>query len=211
MKFLPKGFIPNQDTDQLAGVTEMPQEASFQSMVRLQLKAAAVIGADPNVDAYFSLVNAQGGPQGTGNSGRLQLRLKPRADRQLTPEQIIAELRPKLDRIPGIRTYLQNPPLIRIGGQQTRTVYQYTLQAQDLDELYHAAGVFEKRMKEVPGLFDVNSDLQIASPEVKVDIDRDRASAMGVTADKIENALYDAYRRSGRSPIFTRPPTIIRF
>jgi HAE1 family hydrophobic/amphiphilic exporter-1 len=200
---LPKGFIPNQDTDQLGGVTEMPQEASFESMVRLQLKAAAVIGADPNVDAYFSLVNAQGGPQGMGNSGRLQLRLKPRAERKLTPEQIIEELRPRLNAIPGIRTYLQNPPLIRVGGQQTRTVYQYTLQAQDLDELYHAAGVFEKRMKEVPGLFDVNSDLQIASPTIKVDIDRDHASTLGVTADKIENALYDAFGQRQVSDIYT--------
>src|SRR5271170_1528469 len=200
---LPKGFIPNQDTDQLGGVTEMPQEASFESMVRLQLKAAAVIGADPNVDAYFSLVNAQGGPQGTGNSGRLQLRLKPRAQRKLTPEQIIEELRPKLDRIPGIRTYLQNPPLIRVGGQQTRTVYQYTLQAQDLDELYRAAGLFEKRLKEVPGLFDVNSDLQIASPEVMIDIDRDHASSLGVTADQIEDALYDAFGERQVSDIYT--------
>ncbi len=200
---LPKGFIPNQDTDQLGGVTEMPQEASFESMVRLQLKAAAVIGDDPNVEAYFSLVNAQGGPQGTGNSGRLQLRLKPRAQRKLTPEQIIEEMRPKLNAIPGIRTYLQNPPLIRVGGQQTRTVYQYTLQAPDLDELYRAAGVFEKRMKELPGLFDVNSDLQIASPTVKVDIDRDRASTMGVTADKIENALYDAFGQRQVSDIYT--------
>ncbi len=200
---LPKGFIPNQDTDQLGGTTEMPQEASFQSMVRLQLKTAAVIGADPNVEAYFSLVNAQGGGQGTGNSGRLQLRLKPRAQRKLSPEQIIEELRPKLNVIPGVRTYLQNPPLIRVGGQQTRTVYQYTLQAQDLDELYRVAGMFEKRMKEVPGLFDVNTDLQIASPTVKVDIDRDHASTMGVTADKIENALYDAFGQREVSDIYT--------
>jgi hydrophobic/amphiphilic exporter-1 (mainly G- bacteria), HAE1 family len=199
----PKGFIPNQDTDQLAGVTEMPQEASFESMVRLQLQAAAIIGADPNVEAYFSLVNAQGGPQGTGNSGRLQLRLKPRAGRKMTPEQIIEDLRPKLNRIPGIRTYLQNPPLIRIGGQQTRTVYQYTLQASNLDELYRAAGVFEKRMRELPGLFDVNSDLQIASPTVKVDIDRDHASSLGVTADKIENALYDAFGQREVTDIYT--------
>ena len=200
---LPKGFIPNQDTDQLGGFTEMPQEASYESMVRLQLQAAAVIGQDPNVDAYFSLVNAQGGNQGSGNSGRLQLRLKPRPERKLTPEQIIEELRPKLNAIPGIRTYLQNPPLIRVGGQQTRTVYQYTLQAQDLDELYHAAGAFEKRMKEIPGLFDVNSDLQISSPTVKVDIDRDHASTMGVTADKIENALYDAFGQRQVSDIYT--------
>jgi HAE1 family hydrophobic/amphiphilic exporter-1 len=199
----PKGFIPNQDTDQLNGTTEMPQEASFQSMVGLQQKAAAVVAADPNVETFWSMVNAQGGGQGAGNSGRLQLRLKPRAERKLTPEQIIEELRPKLNRIPGVRTYLQNPPLIRVGGQQTRTVYQYTLQAQDLDELYHAAGVFEKRMREIPGLFDVNSDLQIASPEVKVDIDRDHASTMGVTAEKIENALYDAFGQRQVSDIYT--------
>ncbi len=200
---IPKGFIPNQDTDQLGGFTEMPQEASFEAMVRLQQKAAAVVGADPNVEAYFSLVNAQGGNQGSGNAGRLQLRLKPRAQRRLTPEQIIEELRPKLNQIPGVRTYLQNPPLIRVGGQQTRTVYQYTLQAQDLDELYHAAGVFEKRMKEVPGLFDVNSDLQIASPEVVVDIDRDHASSLNVTADQIEDALYDAFGERQVSDIYT--------
>jgi len=199
----PKGFIPNQDTDQLNGITEMPQEASFQSMVGLQQKAAAVIAGDPNVETFWSMVNAQGGGQGAGNSGRLQLRLKPRAERKLTPEQIIEELRPKLNRIPGVRTYLQNPPLIRVGGQQTRTVYQYTLQAQDLDELYHAAGMFEKRMREIPGLFDVNSDLQIASPEVKVDIDRDHASAMGVTAEKIENALYDSFGQRQISDIYT--------
>jgi HAE1 family hydrophobic/amphiphilic exporter-1 len=202
-EMLPKGFIPNQDTDQLGGTTEMPQEASFESMVRLQQKAAAVVGADPNVEAYFSLVNAQGGGQGSGNAGRLQLRLKPRAQRKVTPEQIIEELRPKLNSIPGIRTYLQNPPLIRVGGQQTRTVYQYTLQSQDLDELYHAAGVFEKRMKEIPGLFDVNSDLQIASPEVIVDIDRDHASSLGVTADQIEDALYDAFGERQVSDIYT--------
>ncbi len=200
---LPKGFIPNQDTDQLGGTTEMPQEASFESMVRLQRQAAAVVGADPNVDAYFSFVNAQGGGQGSGNSGSLQLRLKPRPQRKLTPEQIIEELRPKLNRIPGVRTYLQNPPLIRVGGQQTRTVYQYTLQAQDLDELYHSSEIFEKRMKEVPGLFDVNTDLQIASPTVKIDIDRDHASTMGVRADKIEDALYDAFGQRQVSDIYT--------
>jgi len=161
------------------------------------------VGADPNVEAYFSMVNAQGGNQGSGNAGRLQLRLKPRAERKLTPEQIIEELRPKLNQIPGVRTYLQNPPLIRVGGQQSRTVYQYTLQAQDLDELYRAAGTFEKRLKEVPGLFDVNSDLQIASPEVVVDIDRDHASSLNVTADQIENALYDAFGERQVSDIYT--------
>ena len=201
--FIPKGFIPNQDTDQLAGSTEMPQEASYDAMVRSQERVAAIVGADPNVEAYFSMVNAAGGNQGSGNAGRLQIRLKPRAERRLTPEQIIDGLRPQLNKIPGVRTYLQNPPLIRVGGQQSRTVYQYTLQSQNLDGLYRAAGNFEKRLREVPGLFDVNSDLQIASPEIIVDIDRDRASALGVTADQIEDALYDSFSERQVSDIYT--------
>ena len=201
--FVPKGFIPNQDTDQLTGFTEMPQSASYEQQVHSQQAVAAIVGQDPNVEAYFSLVNATSGNSGSANTGRLQLRLKPRSERKLTPEQIIQELRPKLDQVPDTRTYLQNPPLIRVGGQQSRTVYQYTLQSQNLDELYHVAGSFEKRMRQIPGLFDVNSDLQIASPEVVVDIDRDRASALGVTADQIEDALYDSYGERQVSDIYT--------
>jgi HAE1 family hydrophobic/amphiphilic exporter-1 len=201
---LPKGFIPNQDTGQLFGSTELPQDASFDAMVKSQREVAKIVAEDPNVDGFFSAVSAAGGgPGGSGNTGRLQLRLKPRDQRQLTPEQIIEELRPKLNAVRGIRTYLQNPPLIRIGGMQSRSLYQYTLQSLDLDQLYKASIDFEKRMKEIPGLSDVNSDLQIASPEVILDIDRDRASALGVTADQIENALYDAYGSKQISDIYT--------
>jgi len=131
------------------------------------------------------------------------MRLTPRAHRKTTPEQVIEQLRPKLAMIPGVRTYLQNPPIIRIGGQQSRSLYQYTLQGQDLQELYKASADFEKRMKQIPGLFDVNSDLQISSPEVMVDIDRDRASALGVTSDQIEDALYSGYGARQVSDIYT--------
>ena len=200
---LPKGFIPNQDTGQLNATTELPQEASFDAMVKSQMAVMKVVAADPNFDGFFSAVGATGGgPGGGGNSGRLQIRLKPRSERKLTPEQIIEELRPKVNAIPGVRTYLQNPPMIRIGGQQTRSLYQYTLEGQDLDELYRSSSDLEKRLRQLPGLFDVNTDLQIASPEVKVDIDRDRASALGVTADQIENALYDAYGAKQVSDIY---------
>ncbi|MFI4983224.1 MAG: efflux RND transporter permease subunit, partial [Nevskiales bacterium] len=138
-----------------------------------------------------------------GNAGRVFMRLKPRAVRHSTPEQIIERMRPKLNAIPGIRTYLQNPPLVRIGGQVSRSLYQYTMQAPEIDVLYRAAGEFEKRMRAVPGLTDVNSDLQISSPQVIVDIDRDRASALGLTADAIENALNDAYGSRQVSSIYT--------
>ena len=189
---VPKGFIPSQDTGQLSGSTEAPQDISFDGMVQRQAEAAAVIQADPDIDAFVSSVGMGGGST-SGNQGRLFMRLKPRSVRRSTPEQIIDRLRPKLDAIPGMRTYLQNPPLVRIGGFVSRSLYQYTLQGTDIHELYRAADAFEKRVHTVPGLTDVNTDLQISSPQITVDIDRDRASALGVTANQVENALYDAY------------------
>jgi HAE1 family hydrophobic/amphiphilic exporter-1 len=199
---VPIGFIPNQDTDQITGSTEYAQDASFDGMVRMQQEVAKTLGQNPNVEGYFSRAGGGGGNSTTGNAGNLQLRLTPRATRKSTPEQIIEALRPKLEAIPGVRTYLQNPPLVRIGGQQSRSVYQYTLQAQDLPELYRAATDLEKRMKAIPSLVDVNSDLLIASPEVLVDIDRDHASALGVTAEQVEDALYSAYGTRQVSDIY---------
>ena len=204
----PTGFIPSQDTNQLGATTEMAQDSSFEAMADAQQRVNAVIAADPNVDAFQSSVQAGGGSGGgggggTGNAGNLQIRLKPRGQRTLTPEEVIEELRPKLAQIIGIRTYLQNPPLIRIGGQQTRSLYQYTLRAQDLHELFRASADFEKGLRDVPGLTDVNSDLLIASPQVEVGIDRDRASSLGVTADQIEDALYSAYGSRQVSDIYT--------
>ena len=157
---VPKGFIPAQDTGQLSGSTEGPQDISFDAMVQRQHDAAEVIGADPDIDGYSSSVG-QGAGSISGNQGRFTIRLKPRAVRRSTPEQIIERLRPKLNAIPGLRTYLQNPPLVRIGGFVSRSLYQYTLQGPDISELYRAADSFEKRVRTVPGLTDVNSDLQI--------------------------------------------------
>ena len=200
---LPKGFIPSQDTNQLAGTSELPQDASFDAMVKAQTAAMKVIQEDPNVAVFFSNINAQGG-NGTGNSGRFQLRLKPRGPgRKLTPEELIEELRPKLNAIPNIRLYMQNPPMIRIGGQNTRALYQYTLQSQDLQALYRSSADLEKKLRENPQLTDVSSDLLIASPVVKIDIDRDRASSFGVTAGQVEDALYSAYGTRQVSDIYT--------
>ena len=197
---VPKGFIPSQDTNQINASTEFSQDASFDIMARLQQQVNAVIAENPNVDAYFSRTG--GGGNNAGNAGNLQIRLKPRAERTLTPEQVMEQLRPLVNEIPGVRTYFQNPPLVRIGGQQSRSLYQYTLQAQNLQELYRASADFEKRLKETPGLLDVNSDLLISSPLVEVDIDRDHASALGVTANQIEDALYNAYGTRQVSDIY---------
>ena len=184
---VPKGFIPNQDTGQLQGSTEAPQDISFDAMVQRQQQVADDRARTiPNIEAFSSSVGGGGGGRASAAATRAasSSRLKPRAERQADAgSRSSSELRPKLNAIPGIRTYLQNPPLVRIGGQVSRSLYQYTLQAPELDELYRAAADFEKRMRDMPGLTDVNSDLQISSPQVIVDIDRDRASALGVTAD----------------------------
>ena len=202
---VPKGFIPNQDTGQIQGSTEAPQDISFDAMVQRQQQVAAILRANPNIEAFSSSVGGSGGGGGVGgaNAGRIFARLKSRDQRKLTPEQVIEQLRPKLNEVPGMRSYLQNPPLVRIGGQVSRSLYQYTLQAPDMDVLYRAAADFEGRVRNVPGITDVNSDLQISSPQIIVDIDRDRASALSITSDEIENTLYDAYGSRQVSTIYT--------
>ena len=197
---VPKGFIPSQDTDQVNITTEYAQDASFQEIARIQQQVAAVVAANPNVAVFFSRVG--GGNSNNGNAGSFQIRLIPRKERKVTPEQVMDQMRPLTERIAGVRTYYQNPPLVRIGGLQSRSLYQYTLQSQDLNELYRSSGEFEKRMKEIPGLTDVNSDLLINSPELTVDIDRDHASALGVTADQVGTALYNAFGTAQVSDIY---------
>ena len=205
---VPKGFIPNQDTGGLSGSVEFAQDASFESMSKIQQQVSKVISEDPNISSFYSSVSAGGGGGGSyggggGNSGRMQIRLKPTTERKLTPEQVIDELRPKLAGIPGARVFLQNPPLIRIGGYSSRSVYQYTLQSQDLGELYRSSAEFEKRIRELPGITDVSSDMMISSPQLTLDIDRNRASALGVSADQIESALFSSYGSRQISSIFT--------
>ncbi len=201
--FVPKGFIPSQDQGMLMGNTEAPQDISYEGMVKLQQEAAAILRSSPYIDAFMSNVSGGGGYSSGGNSGRFIIRLKPREERNATPEQIIESIRPKLNALPSLRTYLQNPPLIRIGGMMTRSLYQFTVQSPDLDQLYRVGADFEKRMRSIPGLVDVSSDLQLNNPEVTVKIDRDRASALNVTADLIESTLYSAYGSKQVSMIYT--------
>ncbi|HSR06588.1 MAG TPA: efflux RND transporter permease subunit [Bryobacteraceae bacterium] len=193
---VPKGFIPGQDQGFISGQTEFPQDASFESMVDSQHKALEVVLANPNVEHVTVFANAPSA------FGRINARLKPRSERKLSPEQVIEQLRPKLNAIPGARQYLTNPPLVRIGAQNSRSLYQFTLQAADLKTLYRAAADFEKHMRQIPGLTDVSSDMQVASPELTLDIDRDRASALGVNAGQVEEALYSAFGARQVSTIF---------
>ena len=199
---IPMGFIPSEDTGQLFAFTEAAQDTSFEAMVKHQQQVAAIFSQDPNIESFMSSVGA-GGPNGTGNTGRVFARLKPRAERRMNVDEIIQELRPKLATIPGINVYLQNPPTIRIGGTLSKSLYQFTLQNADVKELYQLAPQVEARMRQLPDLQDVTSDLQITSPQVLVEIDRDRAQALGVTPDQIENALYSAYGQRQISTIYT--------
>jgi HAE1 family hydrophobic/amphiphilic exporter-1 len=194
--FVPKGFVPSQDQGVLSGSTEGPQDISFEGMVNQQQQVNKILRASPYVDAFMS--NVPG-----GNAARFMVRLKPRSQRSVTPEEIIESLRPQLNALPSIKTYLQNPPLIRIGGLQTRSLYQFTLQSPDLDQLYRVGADFEKRMRAIPGLVDVSSDLQLNNPEVTVKIDRDVASSLYVTPDLIEGTLYSAYGSRQVSIIYT--------
>jgi HAE1 family hydrophobic/amphiphilic exporter-1 len=196
------GFLPSQDIGQIFGFTEAAQGISFESMKQHQLAVAEIVRQDPNVDSFSSTAGA-GGPSPTGNVGRIFITLKPRSQRRLNADEVIQELRPKLAKIPGIQVFLQNPPPIRIGGQLTKSQYQITLQSPEIKELYEDAPILEAKMRELSGLQDVTSDLQIKSPQVNIEIDRDKASALGVTANQIEDALYSAYGARQISTIFT--------
>lgn len=197
----PKGFIPNEDTNQMFGTTEGAQDISFDDMVRHQKAIAEIISQNPNVEGFSSSVGA-GGASNASNAGRIFMRLKPRSERQKNVDEIIQELRPKLAQVPGIRVFLQNPPTIRLGGQLTKSLYQLTLQGSDIDQLYQEATKLEEKMRSLPELQDVTSDLQIKNLQVKVNIDREQASALGVSVNQIESALKNAYGSQQVSTIF---------
>ncbi|MGZ3502009.1 MAG: efflux RND transporter permease subunit [Gemmatimonadaceae bacterium] len=199
-KVVPTGFIPTQDTGQIVATTEAAQGTSFPEMVKYQQQVAAIVAQDPNIAGFMSSVGGGGG--GSGNQGRIFLGLKPRNQRA-SADEIVNELRPKLSGIPGINVFLQVPPAIQIGARSSKSLYQYTLQSPDIEALDSAAKKMEARMRNIPQLQDVTSDLQIANPQVIVDIDRDRASSLGVSAQQIESALYDAYGSRQVSTIYT--------
>jgi HAE1 family hydrophobic/amphiphilic exporter-1 len=196
---VPKGFIPSQDTGQLFGQTEAAEGISFDAMARHQEQVAEILRDDPNIEMVGS---SAGGRGGASNSGFVFVRLKPRDERKLSADEIVEELRPRLARVPGIRTYLQSPPAIQIGGRSTRALYQLTLFGPDTADLYRFAPQLEAKMNANPMLQDVNTDLLLKNPQINVDIERDKAAALGVTPEQIESTLYTAYGTRQISTIF---------
>jgi HAE1 family hydrophobic/amphiphilic exporter-1 len=191
---IPKGFIPEQDTDQIAGVTEASEGTSFARLTDYQKAVSDIIRQDPNIDAFVSSVGgAASSALGGQNFGELVIHLKPRSERKLLVNDIIAELRPRLANIPGLRVYLDNPPVVQIGGLVTPSEYQFSLQSPDKQQLYSVTQKLTAKLEGLPGLEDVTNNVQIQSPQANVIIDRDKAAALQVNAQAIENALYDAY------------------
>jgi hydrophobic/amphiphilic exporter-1 (mainly G- bacteria), HAE1 family len=200
---IPKGFIPDQDTDQLSVVTEAAQGTSFYEMSEYQKMVADIVRQNPNVAALMSTVGGTGASTlGGPNYGEMVVRLKPRNQRKELVGAIIDELRPQVANIPGMKVYLQNPPTIQIGGQVTKSLYQISLVSTDKPALYAASDGLMKAIAEVPGIQDLTTDLAITSPQVRVNIDRDKAASLQVNANNVEGAFYDAFGPKWVSTIY---------
>jgi hydrophobic/amphiphilic exporter-1 (mainly G- bacteria), HAE1 family len=196
---IPKGFFPDEDTGFLRGITEAQADTSFDAMSQREQAVAKIIQNDPAVQDVTSAV----GFGGVTNKGFLFIKLKSKEARGPV-YQVMSRLRAETDAVPGLRTILQPVQNLEFtGGRIARAKYQYTLQSGDLDALYKMAPLMEKAVAQLPGLRDVNTDLDINNPQARIDIDREKAAAFGVTTDQVRTALYNAYGTRQISTIFT--------
>ena len=175
---MPMGLLPTDDIGAIFATTEGAQGVSFEEMKAQQKKLIDIVLQEPNVEAFMSSVGASGTRVGA-NSGFFFMKLKPRHQRTLNADQIIQRLRPKVSSIPGIMMFMRNPPPIQLEATSSKASYQFVLQSPDTEELYRQASAFEMRVRALPMLQDVTSDLQIKNPQINLDIDRDRAVAAG--------------------------------
>ncbi|MCM2357054.1 MAG: multidrug efflux RND transporter permease subunit [Geobacteraceae bacterium] len=199
---MPKGLLASEDIGALFAFTEGAQGISFEDMKLHQQQLAEIVVKDPNVEAFMSFVGA-GGSRVSSNSGFMFIRLKPRNARKLNADQVIQSLRPRVMQVPGIMMFMQNPPPIRLEASLAKSQYQFVLQSPDTEELYTHATAFESKLHGLPLLQDVTSDLQMKNPQLNINIDRDKASALGITAQQIEDALYYAYGARQVSTIYS--------
>jgi hydrophobic/amphiphilic exporter-1 (mainly G- bacteria), HAE1 family len=192
---VPKGFIPDVDNDQLMCNMEAAQGTSYYQMVTYAEKLTGILRQDEYIDAIIPNV-------GNSNSARYQIQLKPRAQRNLTAAQVAERLRPKVSRIPGVRAFLSVPPAIRIGGRMSKSSYDFTIQGPDTGELYREAQKLEQEIGRIPVIQDVTSDLQIKTPRINIELDRDRAAALNLNMLQVQSALYDAFGPQWSSTIY---------
>ena len=194
---VPKGFIPSEDKGQITAITQAAQDSSFENLVRHQQEVVAMIRQDPDVDVVNSNIGPGSSATGSGaavagNSGNLFIRLKDRSQRHLGADEVLQRLRSQLATIPGIQVFLQNPPAIAIGTQQSTGLYQFSLQSSDVKPLQQYVPQLVDELKALSQIQDVDSDLQFTS-QVNLTIDRDKAAVLGITPQQIESALRSSY------------------
>jgi len=201
--YVPKGFFPVQDTGEILGISEGPQDTSFQSMAERQQKLAQVILQDPAVDSLSSFIGIDG-INTTMNSGRLQINLKPLAERRISASDVIRRLQPKVEQVGGITLYMQPVQDLTVEDRVSRTQFQYSLEDVNADELAQWVPRFMDKFKTSPALRDVASDQLNSGLLTMVTIDRDTAARLGILPADIDNALYDAFGQRQVSTIFTQ-------
>jgi HAE1 family hydrophobic/amphiphilic exporter-1 len=200
---IPKGFFPQQDTGLITGISEAGQDVSFQEMMRRQQALGDIVGKDPAVATYAMVVGV-GGPTPTLNSGRFFITLKPRAERNVSAGEVIARLRPQLEKVEGARLFMQAAQDVNVGGRLSRTQFQYTLQDADLAELNAWAPKVLEKLKSLPELRDVASDQQMSGTSLRLTIDRDQAARYGITPQLIDATLYDAFGQRQIAQYYTQ-------
>ncbi len=201
----PKGYFPTDDSGLIIGSTRASADVSFQAMLPLQQRIAEIVLQDEAVSGLGSSLGGSGGPGGGQNRGRMFISLKPLAERNgVTTQQVIDRLRIKLARVPGIRLFIFAAQDVRTGGRQSDSDYQYTLVSTDLDLLNKWAPLVAKRMETIEGITDVSSDRDPGGLELRLAIDRQMASSLGVRVQDIDNALNNAYSQRQISTIYTQ-------
>lgn len=200
-QIVPKGFVPEMDSDRLQITTEAAQGTSYQRMVQLQQRVNEILRSEPGID---NVMSSTGGNFGTSsNQGRGWVNLTPRSQRPKSAQQMAEDLRRKLGAIPGMRAFVTVPAAIRIGGRQSKSGYEFTLQSPDVNDLYRQAQGLEKQVAKLPMIQDVTSDLQIRNPRLNIEFDRDKAATLGLNVINIEQALYDGFGPSWVSTIYS--------
>jgi HAE1 family hydrophobic/amphiphilic exporter-1 len=195
--YIPKGFLPSQDQNFLMAFTQAADRISFDDMVKHQEVANKIMQQEPDVLAFISVAGT-----GTYSEGIMFGITKKKSDRKRSVEEIVMDLRIKLNSIPGLGVFPQNPPPIQIGAGHSIAQYELSLQGSNLDELYKYTGIFESKMKALPGVVDVNTDVKLNSPKVIINVDRDKASALGLSLSQIQDAFFSAFASRKVSTIY---------
>lgn len=189
---IPKGFIPDVDTGQITVSTQAAEGVSFTTMAKLHEGLSRKVLAHPAVEGVNSTIG-QGGPNASASSGRLFVKLKPRAERRQSAQEVVKDLRRSVNSVPGLRGFARLPAAVNIGGTSSRARYQFSLQTPELADLVRLSSSLQRSLREIPGITELNNDLLAANPQLDLRIDRERAAALGVSVADVQAALAASY------------------